>query len=140
MAVSLNQLPASVRKRLKSAEAHMPVKKKSKHRAERVVIDAIGFDSKAEGLRYQLNLRRIASGELAYQLLQVPFLLPGGVKYVADFMEVSSTGEVRYVDVKGQVTAMFRTKKKQVEALYPVKILCVRCVDYKRSIFEWVEV
>jgi hypothetical protein len=64
----------------------------------------------------------IKGGELKFFLRQVPFDLPGGVKYRVDFVEFHPDGSVRFVDVKGVETDMFKVKKKQVEVLYPVKI------------------
>jgi len=98
----------------------------SKYRNVAQTVNDIRFDSKAEAARYQLNLMRIQAGELAYQLLQVPFILPGNIRYRVDFMEVGTDGNITYIDVKGKVTEVFRIKKKQVEALYPIKIVCVR--------------
>jgi len=62
-------------------------------------------------------------GHLLFFLRQVPFHLPGGVTYRLDYLEFWSTGEVRCVDVKGRKTKQYIDKKKQVEALYPVKII-----------------
>lgn len=55
-------------------------------------------------------------------LRQVPFHLPGGVKYVVVFQEFHADGTVHFVDVKGMETAQFKTKKRMVEATYPVDI------------------
>lgn len=130
-----NDLPVALREQLKKATAPTT---KSKYNNTKVSIDNITFDSKSEGARYSLNKLRIQQGQLAYQLLQVPFRLPGGVKYVVDFVEFGMDGSVKYVDVKGSVTQMFKTKKKQVEALYPVKIVCVKCVNIDRMAFDEV--
>lgn len=138
MAISPKQLSARYRKQL--VNAGVKLNSGNKHGASKVQHDSITFDSKAEGLRYLLNKQRIAQGLLAYQLLQVPLRLPGGVKYVVDFIEVGIDGQLSYVDVKGQVTQLFRTKKKQVEALYPIKIQCLRCTDYQRMCFSEVAV
>ena len=59
-------------------------------------------------------------------LLQVPFHLPGGTIYRADFMEFWDDGEVRIVDVKGVETEAFKIKKREVEAIYPVNITVVK--------------
>jgi hypothetical protein len=64
----------------------------------------------------------IKGGELKFFLRQVPFDLPGGVKYKVDFVEFHPDGSVRFIDVKGIETDMFKVKKRQVESLYPVKI------------------
>lgn len=93
-----------------------------KFRAVPTELDGIKFASKAEARYYaQLKLRQ-AAGEVVFFLRQTPFHLPGGVKYVADFLEFHADGSCHVVDVKGMETAAFRAKRKQVEALYPVRI------------------
>lgn len=90
--------------------------------AVRTERDGQRFDSKAEA-RYwdQLVLAKLA-GQVVMVLRQVPFHLPGGVKYVCDFQVFHATGEVEFIDVKGMETESFRAKKRMVEALYPVTI------------------
>ena len=73
-------------------QAIRPAKKLSKYRNRKVEVDGIKFDSQKEADRYLANEARIASGELQYQLLQVPFRLPGGTRYICDFMEVDAEG------------------------------------------------
>ena len=93
-----------------------------KFNAKPVEYDGIRFDSKKEGAYYlELKLRKM-SGEILFFLRQVPFHLPGGVKYVVDFMEFHADGTVHIVDVKGMETKTFIMKKKMVEDLYPVII------------------
>jgi len=54
---------------------------------------------------------------------QVPFHLPGGAKYVVDFVEFRADGTVHFIDVKGKETESFRAKKRMVESLYaPIEI------------------
>lgn len=86
-------------------------------------VDGIRFASQKEAKYYgELKIRQ-RIGEVLFFLRQVPFHLPGGVKYVADFMEFLSDGTVKVVDVKGVETEMFKAKKRMVEELYaPVKI------------------
>lgn len=139
MAIDPKHLPAHIRKQVEKQLAPA-TKSRNKYGAEKVVIDQITFDSKAESIRYQLNKLRIEQGQLAYQLLQVPIRLPGGVRYVVDFLEGEVDGTVTYVDVKGKVTAQFRDKKKMVESLYPFKILCIECKNYGRMQFAEVEI
>lgn len=97
-------------------------KRGSKYASQPTEVDGIRFDSKAEAGYYQKLKARVAAGELAYFLRQVPLHLPGRTRYVVDFVEFHADGRVRYVDVKGVETPMFRMKKRQVEALYPIKI------------------
>lgn len=86
-------------------------------------VDGIRFASKREARYFsQLQMAR-KSGELLFFLRQVPFHLPGGVRYVCDFAEFWKSGEVRFVDCKGFRTAGYKSKKRIVEATYPIKIL-----------------
>lgn len=104
-------------------------KRGSKYAAQPTEVDGIRFDSKAEAGYYQKLKARVAAGAVAFFTRQTAFHLPGNVRYVADFVEHlpctcggCSCQRVRVVDVKGVQTAMFKTKKRQVEALYPIKI------------------
>ena len=58
-------------------------------------------------------------------LRQVPFDLPGNVKYVCDFQVFLATGDVEFIDTKGRDTKMSIAKRKMVEELYPVEIKIV---------------
>ena len=91
---------------------------KHKYNAIKTECDGIKFDSKKEAQYYRdLKLRK-AVGEVIQYLRQVPFHLPGGVRYIVDFMEFHSDGTVHFVDVKGMQTKDFIMKKKMVESLY----------------------
>lgn len=102
-----------------------------KYRAQRTEVDGIRFDSKAEARYYRQLLARRDAGEVLFFLRQVPFHLPGGVRYVVDFVEFlapvsEQAGLVRWVDVKGMETESFKAKKRMVEALYPIEITVVK--------------
>lgn len=88
--------------------------------------DGQKFDSKAEARYFDQLMLAQRAGEVAMFLRQVPFHLPGGVKYVADFLIFHAGGTVEVVDVKGVETESFRAKKRMVEALYPVTIEVTR--------------
>jgi len=100
--------------------------KKSKYKNERIDVDGIKFDSKAEAAYYNYLLILKENKEVSYFLMQVPFLLEGGVKYRLDFLVVYCNGRIDHVDIKGAVTPMFKLKKKQVEYRYPIKIRCLK--------------
>ena len=96
--------------------------KKSKFGAILTTYNQIKFQSKKEA-RYYMDLQaRVHAKEVRYFLRQVPFDLPGGVKYRIDFMEVWADGSIHWIDVKGFRTETYRIKRRQVEALYPIKI------------------
>ncbi len=101
-------------------------KKKNKYNAARCEEDGISFDSEAERRFYQQLKFLQKMGVVKYFLMQVPFYLPGKTKYYVDFVVFYTDGAVRYVDVKGKETAMFKLKKRQVESLYPVTIEVVK--------------
>lgn len=94
-----------------------------KYKAVRTERDGIKFDSKKEAAYYEKLKLRQQAGEVVLFLRQVPFYLPGGVRYVCDFQEFHADGSVHFVDVKGMQTAAFKAKRKMVEEIYqPVKI------------------
>jgi hypothetical protein len=84
--------------------------------------DGIKFASKKEAKRYKELLLLKKAGDILFFLRQVPFHLPGNVKYLCDFVIFWANGEVTFEDVKGIKTPMYILKKKQVEALYPINI------------------
>ena len=100
-----------------------PTHMKHKYNAVRTELDGIKFDSKKEAAYYTKLKLRVLSGEVITFIRQTPFHMPGGVKYVCDFQEFHADGSVHFIDVKGMLTASFKSKKKMVESLYaPIKI------------------
>ena len=96
---------------------------KSKFKNVPVIIDGIWFASKKEGKRYtELKLLE-RTGIVSSFTRQKAFDLPGGTKYRCDFEVCWVDGRTTIEDVKGMRTAMYKLKKKQVEALYPIKII-----------------
>lgn len=95
---------------------------KHKFHAKPTEFNGVKYASKKEASYAQELVLRQKSGEVIFALRQVPFYLPGGVKYVVDFQEFRSDGTVHFIDVKGMRTPMYKLKKKQVESLYPIKI------------------
>lgn len=93
-----------------------------KYHAKFTETDGIIFSSKKEA-RYYKGLKLLKDqGIVLFFLRQVPFHLPGGVKYVCDFQVFWSNGEVTFEDVKGIKTPLYIAKKKIVEELYPIEI------------------
>lgn len=96
---------------------------KHKFKAKPQEYDGIKFASKKETQRY-IHLQNLQKkGEVLFFLRQVPFYLPGGVKYVLDFMVFWANGTVTTEDSKGVRTPMYIAKKKMVEAIYPIEII-----------------
>lgn len=106
--------------------ATKPDSKPNKYHNHPTTVDGIRFDSKKEARFYeQLKIQK-SLGEVSYWLRQVPIHLPGGSKYVVDFLVFYvGVGEPIYIDVKGRETPVFRLKKREVEHHYPIKIRCV---------------
>ncbi len=95
---------------------------KHKFNAVRCEEDGIKFASKKERKRY-LELKNLQrAGDIYFFLRQTPMHLSGGIKYICDYQVFWSSGEVTFEDVKGMRTPMYKLKKKQVEALYPIII------------------
>jgi hypothetical protein len=84
------------------------------------------FASKLEH-SYKIYLDRLKHiGKIIFYLTQVPLRLPGGTKYVVDFVVFYDDGEIEFIDTKGVETDTFKIKKREIEAIYPFKIKVVR--------------
>jgi hypothetical protein len=107
------------------AEAERPDKRRVRG-ATTTTIDGIRFPSKREAQRYLVLKLEQKTGDVLWFIRQPMFDLPGGTKYRADFLVVRPNGEnsvrIEVLDAKGYATEAFKRAKKQVEALYPVKI------------------
>ncbi len=105
-------------------------KKAHKYHAKQTVVDGVRFDSKAEAAEYSRLLSLWSHHVISDLELQPVFELhaPNGEvigKYLADFrfkMHWPAPQRVVVVDVKGFKTAMYRWKKKHVEAEYGIRI------------------
>jgi hypothetical protein len=93
-----------------------------KYGAKSTVVNGLRFASKKEARYYQELLIRVKAGEVIFFLMQTPFHLAGGVKYVCDFQEFHADGSVHFIEVKGFDTPMGKAKRKLTEGTYPVKI------------------
>lgn len=108
------------------AEEEKP--RKSKYGNRKVIVEGMKFDSQKEAdFYFGVLLPRIRAGELKYVLRQVPFDLPGGIQYIADYVAVDPMDRVEGVyDVKSAATRKIRTyinKKKQMKACNGVVII-----------------
>jgi len=82
---------------------------KSKYGNRKTVADGKRFDSKHEAEVYgELRLRCLA-GEYMGLACQVPFYLPGGVKYIADFVVFPPEGGYVVMDAKSEATRKDKT-------------------------------
>jgi sporulation protein YlmC with PRC-barrel domain len=116
----------------------------SKYNNKKVEYEGIKFDSKMERdyykylleNRYKMGIRKIE--------LQVPFILQEkyihnnktvrAIKYVTDFKITYTCGDIKYIDVKGKETDIFKLKKKML--LHKYKDIDFRCVKKVKG--EWV--
>lgn len=99
------------------------IRLRHKYHAKPITCDGIKFSSKREA-SYYCKLRGLkAGGAILVFLRQVPFHLPGGVRFVIDFVEFWANGDVRFMDTKGFKTESYKAKKRMVEYLYsPIQI------------------
>jgi len=131
---SVAAMPDSIRNKVEAQGmgtsrelATRPEPKANKYHNHPTTVGGIRFDSKKEARYYEQLLIRQRTGEVSYFLMQVPIRLPGGSKYVVDFLVffTDPTSAPEYVDVKGKKTETFRVKKREIEHQYPIKIRCV---------------
>jgi|SRR5690606_25490549 len=94
--------------------------------AKPTVKDNIRFASKLEASYYQKLKLAQRSGKLLFFLRQVPFDLPGGLTYRADFLEFWEDGTVKVTDCKGFETKEYIMKKKLLEENYPIELNVVK--------------
>lgn len=102
-------------------QAKMPAPKEGKRRKygnEPTERGGIRFDSRHEADVWDQLTARVQAGEALAVIRQVPFPLPGGVKYIADFVTLEKDGKFRVMDAKSPATrknAVYRLKKKQMK-------------------------
>ena len=99
--------------------------KRNKYHAKPTIVDGQRFDSKLESERYRELKNLWQMGAISWFTRQVPFQLPGGIVYRADFLVVSNHGEaqeVRVEDCKGFMSPVSKLKIAQVESIYGIKI------------------
>lgn len=99
--------------------------KRLKYGNRRVEVDGIRFDSQKEARYYEELMLRYRAGDLKLVLLQVPFILPGPVRYYADFLTIDNDGRFEVIDVKSEATRKNRVyinKKKQMKAVWGIEI------------------
>lgn len=99
--------------------------RRNKYGNRRAEVDGIRFDSQKEARYYEELMLRYRAGNLKLVLLQVPFILPGPVRYYADFLTIDNDGRFEVIDVKSEATRKNRVyinKKKQMKAVWGIEI------------------
>ena len=82
---------------------------------------------------------QVRAGEIPLWIPQVAFPLPGGYKYIADFLVFDWKLNFKIIDVKGERTRVYINKKKAFKACYgwditEVNTKNVTCKRKKRSV------
>jgi Protein of unknown function (DUF1064) len=107
----------------------------NKFSAAAVVEDGMRFDSKLEVRRYLYWRNLWHAHAIAWFTRQVPFYLPGGIIWRADFVVChlhDSIARERFGDAvtvedcKGVMTRVSINKIKQVEAIYGFKVQIIK--------------
>lgn len=97
-----------------------------KYGNRRVEVDGMKFDSRHEADYYFSTLLPMwKGGALRLLARQVPFDLPGGIRYIADYVTVDMDGRVDVIDAKSEATRRNRVyinKKKQMRAIWGIEI------------------
>jgi Protein of unknown function (DUF1064) len=115
------------REAFRQLQAQKP--KRSKYRAQPVIIDGVRFPSAREGERWcELQLLQ-RTGAISNLRKQVRFRLSvNGVRacvYVADFVYETRDGQLIVEDAKGVETAMFKLKKKWMRIEHEIEVKTV---------------
>ena len=99
--------------------------KRAKYGNRKTELDGRTFDSQHEAEVYARLSLEARAGEHFAVFCQVPFALPGGVKYVADFVTLEPDGTFTVYDAKSAATArdkVYRLKKRQMKACNNIEI------------------
>lgn len=100
--------------------------KRTKYGNRRTEANGRVFDSRHEAEAAEALEWRLKAGEIAAVIYQQPFALPGGVKYVADFVVLKKDGTYAVMDAKSEATArdkVYRLKKRQMAEIHGIEIL-----------------
>jgi hypothetical protein len=125
------------REQVAAEHARAPRKNRLQNVARPTILDGIRFASKLEADRYrELKLLQL-TGEVAYTLRQVPFLVATGKVYRLDFMIIWNRSGPReevitYEDTKGRLTEVSALKIAAVQDRYGIKIKLLRRGDVSR--------
>ena len=99
--------------------------KGAKYGNEKVCRGGKRFDSKHEAAVYEELRLRCMAGEYLGLGLQVAFYLPGGIKYLADFVAITKDGGIVVMDAKSEATRrdkVYRLKKRLMKECLGLEI------------------
>ena len=91
--------------------------KKPKYGNKKTEVDGKVYDSAREAKRHSELAIMQKAGEIYGWAEQVTFLLPGGVKYRADFVILQKDGTFSVEDAKGVRTKEYQIKKRLMAAM-----------------------
>lgn len=98
----------------------------NKYHAQRVNVDGYDFHSKAEAARYWQLKQMERAGAIEQLELQPKYAIILNGKHVCNYFadfRYNQGGREVVEDVKGVRTAIYKLKKRLVEAVYNIKIL-----------------
>ncbi|MBO5187196.1 MAG: DUF1064 domain-containing protein [Prevotella sp.] len=119
------QLPAELRQSDRSKGAAPQAARRAKYGNQRVEVDGEFFDSKHEAAAYELLKVKLRAGEFVGLARQVVFMLPGGVKYIADFVIHKRDRTFDVLDAKSDATRKdktYRLKKRLMKECLGIEI------------------
>lgn len=91
--------------------------KRPKYGNRKTEVDGVVYDSAREAKRHSELALMQKSGEILSWAEQVVFLLPGGIKYRADFVILNKDGTWAVEDAKGMRTKEYKLKKRLMAAM-----------------------
>lgn len=92
-----------------------PPPKRAKYGNVKTVTEDGTFDSRHEAREFEKLKLLARAGEIRAIARQVTFYLPGGVKYLADFVVWGADGKITVMDAKSEATKkdrVYRIKKR----------------------------
>lgn len=107
------------------APASKEPEKQNKYRNRKVTSGGLKFDSVHESKVYEELRLRCLAGEYICLGTQVPFFLPGGIKYIADFLVIRPSGEWIVMDAKSDATRkdkVYRLKRRLMKECLHIEI------------------
>lgn len=122
----LRDYEARTGKKAHDPGAPKPQEKRSKYGNRRTEYAGRTFDSAHEAEIYRRLELRVRAGELRGVICQQAFALPGGVKYVADFVTLNADGTYSVMDAKSEATRrdkVYRIKRRQMRECLGIEIL-----------------
>lgn len=106
----------------KRARPGKPEKKPKYGNRKTTAPDGRTFDSKREAERYEQLRLMLHAGDIYGVFCQVPFRLPGGVIYRADFVVLGKDGTYTVEDAKGVRTKEYMLKRRLMRECLGIEI------------------